>query len=622
MKPIGFLFAAAACLVSAADAGAQLRVADGDWPCHGRTPLGTRHSPLDEINRGNVSRLERAWTLRTGDISPTGHVFECTPLVVDCVMYIITPFSRALAVNAQTGGVIWSHDPGMEYRREGALASRGLAYWEGPDGPRIILPVRDGRLILLDAETGAPDARFGDGGTVNLRERLAPAGKDLFISSPPSVYGDILVQGCGMPDGYGSRLGHVPVIAIHLPGGETAWTFNTIPQGNEPGRDTWEGESWRDRGAANVWSLASVDPARGIVYLPTTSPSFDFYGGDRKGDNLYSNSVVALDAASGEMLWHFQCVRHDLWDYDLPAQPNLVDLTIDGQTVPAVAQVGKTGFVYVLNRITGKPLFPVEYRPVPASDVPGEEASPVQPFPLKPPPISRQGMMEEDLSRLSPETRAAVSQKFRELRSEGLFTPPSERGTVQHPGFHGGGNWSGAAVSPDGMMYVNTTELPGIITVEKDEKGPYGWRHLGWERFRDPEGYPAIAPPWGELVKVDLNLGEIVWRKPLGEFEELTARGIPVTGQENFGGATVTAGGLVFIASTMDERIRAFDAETGEILFEHPMEAAGYAAPVSYLGTDGRQYIAICAGGGGKLGTPHGDYVIAFALPRPPGGGR
>ena len=589
--------------------------ADGDWPAYWHDPYGTRYSPLNQIRPDNVSRLERAWTYHTGDLAGGNHVMECTPLVVDGTVFIITTFSRVAALDGVTGEKLWDFDPKMDYRREGMLASRGLAYWTDVREQRIILPAHDGRLFSLNALDGQPDPHFGENGVVNLRERLAPGGRSLFISSPPAVYRDMLIQGCGMPDGYGERLQHVPVIALNVRTGESVWTFNTIPQDGGPGSETWAGDSWRDRGAGNVWSGIRVDPERGIVFLPATSPTFDFYGGDRQGNNWFCDSLVALRAETGERLWHFQAVHHDLWDYDLPAQPNLLYLMIGGRRVPAVAQVGKTAFVYVLNRETGEPIFPIEERAVPTSDVPGEMASPTQPFPQKPPPISRQGITEADLSRLDEETHQYVLQEFRKYRSGAMYTPPSMRGTVYLPAFHGGANWSGAAVTPEGMMYVNTTELPGIITLEKDNDSPYGYRHTGWIRFRDQNGYPAIAPPWGQLVKLDLNRGEKVWEKPLGEFDELTQKGIPPTGQENFGGPLATGGGLVFIASTKDECFRAFDAQTGDILFKIRMEAGGYAAPVSYLGKNGKQYVVICAGGGGKLETKPGDYVIGFALP-------
>lgn len=602
----------------AVSAGAGETVLPGDWPVHQRDSWGSRYSPLTDITKDNVGKLERAWTYRTGDILGRGDrdVFECTPLAIDGVVYLVTPFQRAVALDGATGRELWSYDPKFDVRGSGGLlASRGVAYWTDGEKRRIILPVRDGRVIFLDAAIGKPDPAFGKNGVVHLKELFAPAGKDIILSSPPAIYNDLIIQGCSLPDG-SRKVGHIPVVALNARTGEIAWTFNTVPQEGEPGTETWENESWKGRGGNNVWSLISVDHERGLVYLPVSTPNYDFYGGDRPGENLYSDSVVCLNARTGAYVWHFQTVHHDLWDYDLPAQPNLVDLTVYGEKIPAVAQIGKTGFVYVLHRLTGAPVFPIEERPVPASDVPGEKAWPTQPFPAKPPAFSKQGLAEEDLGRLDEESHAELVKKFRELRSEGIFTPPSLRGSIVMPGFHGGGNWSGAAVDLEkGVMYVNSTEMACYVQLKETPRGDFAYTHTGWIRFRDRNGYPANAPPWGLLSAIDLNRGEVLWQAPLGEFEELTARGVPITGQENFGGATVTASGLVFIASTMDERIRAFDADTGSVLWSAKLDAAGYAAPITYRGGDGRQYVLICAGGGGKLQTRVSDAVIAFALP-------
>ncbi len=591
---------------------------DGDWPAWGREPSGGRYSPLKQVNKQNVARLERAWTYRTGDLGkqePAKWVFECTPLVAEGKLFLITPLSRAVALDPVTGKGIWSFDSHLDLKATGGLlSSRGVAYWKSGDQGRVFLPAQDGRIFSLDAKSGEPDPVFGQAGVVDLKERFG-VGRELHLTSPPSIYGDLLIQGCSMPDGP-VKIPHVPVIALNIRTGETVWKFNTVPQEGESGRETWEGDSWRNRGGANVWSVMSVDPARGMVFLPATSPTFDFYGADRRGDDLFANSVIALDAKTGKRLWHYQTVHHDLWDYDLPAQPVLVDLKLGGKKIPAVAQVGKTGFVYLLNRITGEPIFPIEERPVPPSDVPGEFASPTQPFPTKPPAFTTQGLTEDRLSNLDAATREFVLEEFRHYRSEGIFTPPSIRGSVNFPGFHGGANWSAAAFDPTtGRLYVNSTEMACLQTLFETPGGNFKYANRGYVRLRDQNGYPANAPPWGQLSAIDLNMGEIVWQKPLGEFDELTRRGIPPTGQENFGGPTVTAGGLVFIASTMDAKLRAYDKDSGKILLSAPLDSAGYAAPITYLGADGRQYVVICAGGGGKLNTPKGDAVVAFALP-------
>lgn len=586
-----------------------------NWTAYGRDATGQRYSPLTQITRDNVTQLERAWTFDIGEIDPgekaSGWVFECTPLVVDGTMFIMTPKQRVIAIDAATGSKRWTFD--IDYRGN-ATASRGVSYWTDGEEARIIVPIRDGRIYALNAKTGEAIESFGRGGYVHLRELVAPDEHGLFLSSPPAIFEDIIITGCGLPDG-AFKTHAAPITAIDVRTGQLRWTFNTVPKDGEFGDDTWAEGSREGRGGANAWTILSIDAERGIVYVPTGAAVFDFYGGDRHGANLFANSLVALNARTGERLWHFQTIHHDLWDYDLPAQPNLIDITVDGQQVPAVAQLGKTGFVYVFNRVTGEPVWPIEERPVPASDVKGEIAHPTQPYPTRPPAISQQGITEQQWSRISDEAYTRAKELFSKYRSEGLFTPPSSQGSVVMPSYHGGGNWSGAAFDPvNSRYYVNTTELACLaqLTPAKDDKVLF--RHTGWIRLRDDEGYPLNAPPWGKLVCIDMNRGEILWQKPLGEFEELTKRGIPVTGQENFGGATVTASGLVFIASTMDEHLRAFDGETGATIWSTKLPAGGYAAPVTYM-VGGKQYIAICAGGGGKLETAADDQVCAYALP-------
>jgi quinoprotein glucose dehydrogenase len=393
----------------------------------------------------------------------------------------------------------------------------------------------------------------------------------------------------------------------------------TVPGPGQFGRETWEGDSWKERGAANAWGGLSVDIGRGLVYAGLGSAAFDFYGGDRHGDNLFANCTIALDARTGKRVWHFQTLRHDLWDHDLPVYPNLVAITRDGKSMDAVAQVTKTGYVFLFDRETGKPLFDVSDQRVPASGVPGEQASPTQPVPAKPPPFSAQFLDETNLTDIGRANRASVLDRLRKIRGGPAFNPPSLSGTVVIPGYHGGANWSGASFDPtNGFLYVNSNNVPNIITLvesqsrNKPKNGPYGT--TGYEKFLDHEGYPAIKPPWGVLTAINLNSGEFAWQVPLGEHVELTARGIPRTGTENFGGSIVTAGGLVFIAGTKDERIHAFDKLTGKLLWEHPLPAGGYATPCTYQ-VNGRQYVVIAAGGAGKLNTKAGDAFVAFSLP-------
>jgi len=389
-----------------------------------------------------------------------------------------------------------------------------------------------------------------------------------------------------------------------------------VPRPGEFGNETWAGESWKHRGGANAWGGLSVDTDRGLVFAGLGSAAFDLYGGDRHGDNLFANCVIALDARTGRRQWHFQTLRHDLWDHDLPVYPNCVTVERDGQSIDAVAQVTKTGYVYVLDRATGESLFPIRELAVPASDVPGEQISPTQPIPELPPPIAAQHFDESNVTNIGQSNRAGVLKQLRQLRHGPAFNPPSLEGTVVVPGFHGGANWSGASFDPStGYLYVNTTNLPNIITLVPTRAGSkYRFAHKGYIRFLDHEGYPAIKPPWGELIAIDLNTGQFVWRSVLGEHAELTRRGVPQTGTDNFGGTIVTAGGLVFIGGTRDEKFRAFDKTTGKVLWEAKLPAGGYATPATYQ-AGGKQYVIIAAGGAGKLGTRAGDAFVAFALP-------
>ncbi|CAN5265636.1 hypothetical protein BH23VER1_BH23VER1_34350 [soil metagenome] len=591
-----------------------------DWIAVGGDRGAARFSDLDEIDRGNVGQLEVAWTYHTGELDrPVKKTIECTPLAVGGILYLSTGHLRVAALDAATGAEKWVFDPLSVGPPAGPLASggvnRGVAYWTDGESERVLHGTSDGRLFSLDARTGEPDPGFGDSGVRDLREGIEwDVSRDGYgPTSAPAIFEDLVILGFSNPEGPPPGAPG-DIRAFDVRSGAEVWRFHTIPRPGEFGADTWMPGEGDRRPGANAWGGVSVDTARGLVFAGTGSPGFDFYGGDRKGQNLFANCVLALDASTGERRWHYQILRHDLWDHDIPVYPNLVTLRRDGKDVPAVAQVTKTGHVFVFERETGRPVFEIEERPVPASDIPGEEAWPTQPIPLKPPPFALQKVDEEDLTDLSPEAHAAVLARFREVRGGPAYNPPSLEGTIVVPGFHGGANWSGASFDPDtGTLYVNATNEPCIVSLKKNDSG-FPYAHGGYERFRDPEGYPAVKPPWGTLNAIDLNRGELLWQIPLGAYPELTARGHPPTGTPNFGGSIVTAGGLVFIAGTKDEKIRAFDKGSGEVLWEHALPAGGYATPCTYR-AGGRQFVVIAAGGAGKLGTRPGDAIVAFALP-------
>jgi quinoprotein glucose dehydrogenase len=594
--------------------------ADQDWAGVGNDKGCQRYSTLNQINRRNVTSLQVAWSYHTGDAGK-GTTIECTPIVVGGVMFLTTATSRVVALNAATGCELWRYDPYANVKTTHPKASggvnRGVAYWSNRKQSRIFLGVADGRLISLDAKTGQPDPGFGQAGTVNLREGMDCNldGLNYGPTSAPAVYGDIIILGFSCPEG--GRPAPGDPRAFDSRTGKELWRFHTIPRLGEFGHETWKGDGWQHCGAANNWGGTSVDEKRGLIFMGTGSASPDFYGCDRKGDNLFANCTLCLDARTGRRVWHFQTLRHDLWDHDLPVYPNLVTVTHDGRKVDAVAQVTKTGFVFLFDRITGKPLFPVEDRPAPASDIPGEQAAASQPVPVRPPPFCRQAMSESDLTDLSAEAHEELRQRFCMYRSGAAFLPPSTNGTVVLPGFHGGATWSGASFDPTtGILYVNSNEQPNLLRMtEQPEGSAERYKFTGYTRFLDKNGYPAIKPPWGLLNAIDLNKGEMLWQVPLGEFPELTARGIPQTGTESFGGTIVTAGGLVFIGGTKDEKFHAFDKMNGKLLWDFKLDAGGYATPCTYM-LKGRQYVAIAAGGGGKLGTKSGDSFVAFALPQ------
>ena len=693
--------------------GSSGQAGNVDWPAYLGDVGSSQYSGLDQITPNNVSRLEVAWEYRTGDARDDNRSqIQCNPLVIDGVVYGTSPQIKVFALDADTGRERWVFNPFGAGAQEHSLGvNRGLMYWEDGDDRRIFVGAGS-RLFALDADTGTPVPSFGSNGSVSLHLGLGERSEGRFVlaNTPGVIYKNLLILGTRVSENADAAPGHLRAFDVRT--GELVWTFFTVPRPGEYGHHTWPEDAWGRIGGANSWAGMSLDRERGVVYIPTGSAAYDFYGGNRHGANLFGNSILALDAATGERVWHYQVVHHDLWDRDLPAPPNLVTVIRDGRRIDAVAQITKSGHVFVLDRELGQPLFPVVERPFPPSDLRGEEAWPTQPLPLIPPPFARQEFREEDVTDISPEAHGAVLARFRQVRSGGQFVPPSLEGTMIFPGFDGGGEWGGAAFdSSTGILYVNSNEMPWILTMvdvdppqEVGTSAPLGERlfllncaachganregnvaagfpplldlherlepqevldllhsgrgvmpsfqqlseqeqdalvaflfeleveegeargegmpasmaldvpyaHTGWIRFLDPDGYPAVKPPWGTLNAIDLNAGEILWSVPLGEFPELTERGIPRTGTENYGGPVVTAGGLIFIAASKDEHIRAFDKATGEELWKHKLPAGGYATPATYT-VDGTQYVVIAAGGG-KMETKSGDAYVAFRL--------
>jgi len=578
-----------------------------EWPHYGGEPGGNRYSPLAQIHRGNVAKLKRAWSFSIGepDRPLEGNMnsdaeqtaFECTPLVVDGVMYITTPSSRVIALDPETGRRIWEFDPQAGAKTRIFLQHRGVSMWRSPDGreKRLLYGTSDARLISLNPATGKLSPGFGREGVVDLKPGVAdrwPKAR-FTITSPPAIYRNLVITGARLSAG-GDGLGPSgQVRAFDVLTGKLVWTFHTIPRPGERGHETWQGDSWRDRSGANAWSILSVDHARGLVFVPTAQP----LGYNRAaGMNLYGNSVVALEAATGAYRWHYQMVHHDLWDYDIPAQPNLVTFELGGRKVDAVAQVTKMGLLFVLDRDTGKPLFPVEERKVPQ----GENTWPTQPIPVKPPPLSRQTFTRDELNRVTPEAERECAALFASARYDGMYTVPGKDRNILFPGTLGGANWSGSSFDPlNGRLYVNVQNLGNV---------------RGAGRFWTATRWPCQEPPWGSLVAVDLRRGEIAWSVPLGVVDELAARGVPKTGTVNLGGTIVTGGGLVFVAGTNDSRFRAFDAMTGAELWVDRLEANGHATPMTYRGKSGRQFVVIAAGGGGSFSRKTADILAAYAL--------
>lgn len=704
--------------------------ANADWPAYGGNPAGSRYSPLTQINLGNVATLKPTWTFDTGENKDSvgGMDMQCQPIVVHGVLYGTTPRLKLFALDAATGQRRWVFDPFAGGKSPRFHPMRGVTFWENGADQRVLYTVGP-TLYAVNAQTGQPVADFGTNGEVDLHEGLgdvATLGYDVAkfsvrSTTPGVIFQDLLILGSSVSEGGDALPGHIRAFNVRT--GKLAWVFHTIPLPGEYGHETWSKDAYRKLGGANCWAGLVVDEKRGLVFAGTGSPSVDFYGGARQGQNLFANCVLALDARTGKRRWHFQTVHHDLWDRDLPCPPNLLTVTHGGKRVDAVAQATKDGLVFVFDRETGKPLFPVKETAVPTTPaLPGEQPWPTQPMPSKPAPFALQEITEAALTNRTPEARAYVLNRFRNSRRLGKYTPPSAEGSL-YLGFGGGAEWGGAAADPEGIFYVNSNnmlwwlkmrdgrvgekgvvqsrggnlfnancsvchglggggkqpsavaqaypdltnvgnrlsreQIHGILSTgrgrmpsfahlpEKDREAivnfllnlnakpegvedvhasksiataageafPYQPPYLnnGTTQFRDQDNYPAVKPPWGTLNAIDLNTGEYVWRVPLGEYPALAKQGLTNTGTENHGGPLVTAGGLLFIAATYDEKLRAFDKKTGKVVWETKLPAGGFATPITYQ-AKGRQYVVIACGGT-RYGLKPGGSYAAYALP-------
>ncbi|UCC48570.1 MAG: pyrroloquinoline quinone-dependent dehydrogenase [Gemmatimonadota bacterium] len=621
-----------------------------DWPAYGGDPYGTRYSPLTQITRENVKRLEVAWTHRTGDVSdgstyPRQTSFEATPILFRGTLYLSTPFSRVIALDPETGEERWTYDPNIDlYQRYSeSLVSRGVEAWEDPEAGegescrwRIFFATLDARLLALDAVSGEPCRGFGVGGAVDLTVGVGDVERGEYeVTSPPVAVGDVVVVGSAQGDNRRVEVEKGDVRGFDARTGALRWTFQPVPRSPEsPGWEGWESESARRTGAANAWAPLASDPERDLVFIPTGSAAPDFYGGERPGSNVFADCVVALRASTGELVWHFQVVHHDLWDYDVASQPALITVRRDGQEIPAVVQATKMGHIFILHRETGEPLFPVEERPVPASTVAGEQAWPTQPFPVIPAALQPERMTPDSAWGLTPWDRGKCREKMEGLRYEGIFTPPSLEGTLEYPSMIGGANWGSLALDPERrLMILNMSRFASWVRlIPRDEfvaaqtapdaEGqftaqagtPYG---MNRDPLVSPWEIPCTPPPWGTLVALHLDTGEKLWEVPLGTLRDIAPVPLPIKyGTPNLGGPIVTASGLAFIAAAMDNFLRAFDVETGEELWKGRLPAGGQATPMTYrVRADGRQYVVIAAGGHAGLGTKLGDHLVAFALP-------
>lgn len=708
MTRIGTTAAVFLCIFSLGIATVQAQATDQqnvDWPVYGGQSSSNHYSALSQIDRDNVTRLRVAWKFDTGERG----ILQTSPIMVGRILYAYTPTQKVIALDAASGRLLWKFDSGIQ----GTAPARGLSYWSDGKQSRLFAGVMN-FLYALDPATGKPVLTFGENGRVDLRKGLGRPYRlqDIALTSPGLIYKDLIIVGGRVPETHPAPPGDVRAFDVRT--GELRWTFHTIPHPGEYGYDTWPKNAWTTAGSANNWAGMTLDEKRGIAYIPTGSAVFDFYGGDRIGNDLFADTLLALDAETGKRIWHFQEVHHDIWDRDLPAPPALVTVTHHGERVDAVAQTTKQGYLYLLNRTTGEPLFPIVERKYPASTVPGEISSPTQPDPVAPQPFARQLLTEDMLTERTPAAHAWALQQFRTFVSAGQFVPfRLNQQTVVFPGFDGGAEWGGPAVDPStGVIYINSNEMawtgalvpskptqdsgeaiyrsqcamchgmdrtgspptfpslvhlgsrmsarqvadrvrkgggrmpafpdlnerqvdalvrylrndggnnPAMAGTKASKKNVDGassntntYEFTGYHRFVDPDGYPAIRPPWGTLNAIDLNTGKYLWRIPLGEYPSLAAKGMAQTGSENYGGPVVTAGCVLFIGATLfDNKFRAFDSKTGKMLWETQLPSAGAATPITYM-VDGKQYVVIAAGGSKEDKVPAEGYYVAFALP-------
>jgi quinoprotein glucose dehydrogenase len=612
------------CAVIALIASTAAHGASHEWPTYNHDPGAMRHSPLKQITPANVATLAPAWTYhlrkakpdaRPARLQPT----QVTPLIVDGVMYITSPYNEVLALDPATGTEIWSFDTAPV----GNPARRGVEYWRGDrrHPPRIYFGTRDGKLVALDAKSGTLVKSFGDAGAVNLKTPDVMNGmpKALYsLTSTPLIYKNLIITGA-MTQETPALGASGDVRAWDVVTGKHVWTFHTVPRPGEVGHDTWEGDSWRHRSGVNVWAFMTVDTKRGILYMPVAAPTYDRWGGDRKGANLFSSSIVAVDANTGKYLWHFQTVHHDVWDFDTQAPPMLIDVKQGRRSIPAVVIVSKTGMMFVLNRVTGEPIHPIEERPVPASDVPGEQTWPTQPFPIRPPPFARQSFSMDDIATVTPELERYCRDFMAQhrVRFGGPYLPLAETPTLTFPGRQGGANWGGASFDPTlRLFFVNASNLGQVEQITKEADGTISNRSVATGRFSErKQRLMCQQPPWGTLTAINVDTAEIVWQTTLGVSDMLPAT-VANTGRPSSGGSIATASGLIFIGATDDNRFRAFESKTGRELWTYRLPASAHATPATYE-KNGRQYVVIVATGGSLVESPvESDVVMAFALPR------